>query len=184
MREVSRTVGAHLRESAGFRGAFTIDGVMTAEGFRPTELNPRYGAGIGVIGRTAGAPLLGISRMLIAGEDADYRPAELEEVVVAAADQTRFLGGITPLWHEVAETTERRLRVGAEGTVSRADEGEGNATLSVGPAAHGGVIRFRVDDGEAPKGPQGAPIMAAAVAIADEEWSTGVGELIPATPAD
>jgi hypothetical protein len=182
MRSIARTVGAHLRETADFRGAFTIDGVLTADGFRPTELNPRYGAGIGVIGRTSGAPLLGISRMLIAGEEADYRPAELEEVVVAAADETRFLGGITPVWHKVAETTERRLQIGADGSVARADDGEGNATLAVGPAAHGGVIRFRVDDGEAPKGPQGAPIMADAIAIADEDWDTGIGELIPATP--
>ena len=29
-----------------FRGAFTVDGVATADGFRPTEVNPRFGAGL------------------------------------------------------------------------------------------------------------------------------------------
>lgn len=39
-------VGEHLREHRGYRGAFGIDGVMTADGFRPTELNPRMPAGL------------------------------------------------------------------------------------------------------------------------------------------
>src|ERR1700728_218171 len=44
MRDVARRVGALLRAEVGFRGAFTVDGVLTADGFRPTELNPSLGA--------------------------------------------------------------------------------------------------------------------------------------------
>lgn len=44
MRALALRVGAHLRDAYGFRGVFTIDGVLTADGFRPTELNPRFGA--------------------------------------------------------------------------------------------------------------------------------------------
>src|SRR5689334_17767166 len=51
MREVARRVEETLRGTMGYRGAFTIDGVMTEQGFLPTELNPRFGAGLGVIGR-------------------------------------------------------------------------------------------------------------------------------------
>ena len=39
MRDVARRVGEHLRAAYGYRGAFGIDGVLTADGFRPTELN-------------------------------------------------------------------------------------------------------------------------------------------------
>jgi hypothetical protein len=46
MRDIARRVGTHLRAAVGFRGAFTVDGVMTHAGFRPTELNPRNGAGL------------------------------------------------------------------------------------------------------------------------------------------
>ena len=53
MRGVARRVGAELRRRVGFGGAFTVDGVMTAEGFRPTELNPRMGAGLMQIARGA-----------------------------------------------------------------------------------------------------------------------------------
>ena len=35
----------HLRREYGYRGAFGIDGVLTADGFRPTELNTRMSAG-------------------------------------------------------------------------------------------------------------------------------------------
>ncbi|GEP37103.1 hypothetical protein NPS01_07660 [Nocardioides psychrotolerans] len=49
MRDVVRRVGAHLASAHGYRGAFGIDGVLTAEGFLPTELNPRMSAGATVV---------------------------------------------------------------------------------------------------------------------------------------
>ncbi|MDX6372051.1 MAG: hypothetical protein QOD98_1039, partial [Nocardioidaceae bacterium] len=45
MRDAARRVGAHLQRDHDYRGAFGIDGVLTAEGFRPTELNTRMSAG-------------------------------------------------------------------------------------------------------------------------------------------
>lgn len=41
MRSVAKRVGAHLAAAHGYRGAFGVDGVLTADGFRPTKLNPR-----------------------------------------------------------------------------------------------------------------------------------------------
>lgn len=43
MRAVARRVGQQLAAEVDFRGAFTVDGVVTVDGFRPTELNPRSG---------------------------------------------------------------------------------------------------------------------------------------------
>src|SRR5690606_41121857 len=48
MRQVARVVAEGLARRVGFRGAFTVDGVLTEEGFLPTELNPRIGAGLNV----------------------------------------------------------------------------------------------------------------------------------------
>ena len=45
MRAAVHRVGAHLQRAHGYRGAFGIDGVLTADGFRPTELNTRMSAG-------------------------------------------------------------------------------------------------------------------------------------------
>jgi hypothetical protein len=41
MRDLVRRVGAGLRHRVGYRGAFTVDGVLAAEGVLPTEPNPR-----------------------------------------------------------------------------------------------------------------------------------------------
>lgn len=45
MRAAARRVGDHLAAAYGYRGTFGIDGVLTADGFRPTELNTRMSAG-------------------------------------------------------------------------------------------------------------------------------------------
>lgn len=45
MRATARRVGEYLREKYDYRGGFGIDGVLTSEGFRPTELNPRLSGG-------------------------------------------------------------------------------------------------------------------------------------------
>ncbi len=76
MREAARRVGAVLRDEVAYRGAFTLDGVATVDGFRPTELNPRFGAGLGVITRGLGdTPLTLVLDLVVAGSRAgDHRP--------------------------------------------------------------------------------------------------------------
>jgi len=51
MQQAARRLGDVLRHQVDFRGAFTLDGIATSGGFRPTELNPRFGAGLGVMTR-------------------------------------------------------------------------------------------------------------------------------------
>jgi hypothetical protein len=57
IRELMRRIGGHLRAEAGYRGGFTMDGIMTRDGFRPTELNARFGTGIGDGHPIPGLPL-------------------------------------------------------------------------------------------------------------------------------
>ncbi len=47
----------------------------------------------------------------------------------------------------------------------------------------GGMVRLVFDAEHTPSGVQAAPIVAKALELADETWDTGIGELIPATPA-
>jgi hypothetical protein len=75
MRSLARRVGAALRREIGFRGPFTIDGVLTAEGFLPTELNPRCGAGLQALSSgLSDLPLQTLIAAISAGIDLDYRP--------------------------------------------------------------------------------------------------------------
>ena len=51
MRAIARRAGERLRAEVDYRGAFTVDGVLTGDGFLPTELNPRNGAGLATMSR-------------------------------------------------------------------------------------------------------------------------------------
>lgn len=180
MREAGRRVGSHLRDLVGFRGALTIDGVATREGFLPTELNPRFGAGLGALGRAADLPLLGVSRLLIAGAD-DLAARDLEEITVAAADRRRYLRGFALTRARIDEESEHRVDLAA-GAVTAVDDG-GNGTLARGPSPVGGMVRFTLDAGSVGSGVFAAPVVVSAFAAADRLWDTAIGPLIPATPA-
>ena len=70
MRDVARRVGEHLRTTRGYTGMFGIDGVLTADGFRPTELNPRMSAGAAAVAASVDRRLfLLLQANLVAGRD-------------------------------------------------------------------------------------------------------------------
>ncbi|NQV05876.1 hypothetical protein HQ535_04950 [bacterium] len=179
MRAIAKRVGRHLREHHDFRGAFTVDGVMTSEGFLPTELNARPGAGLFVQTRgMADFPVIGLGRCLIAREPADYRPRELEQIVLEGADALRSLNGIAPIHRKVTESHTLHVRLD-DGRIVSCDEADSEGTLMFGPAAHGGIVMIRFAPEHSPSGVQAAPIIATGLNLADERWDTGIGELIP-----
>jgi hypothetical protein len=108
MRSAARRAAAHLRTTVGFRGTFTLDGVAARDGFWPTELNPRYGAGINVIARAVGdIPILLLHDLAVAGVPVGIDAPGFERTLVEAADRRR--GGGTWLvdrpTHVVASRT-------------------------------------------------------------------------------
>jgi hypothetical protein len=179
MRALARRLGELLRERVAFRGPFTVDGVLTAEGFRPTELNPRFGAGLGLL---AGAmPALPLAPLMLAaaeGEDLDYRPAWLEEVVVAEADRRR--AGRGARWLEVVreDSVERDLVEEPGGGYRRARPGEEpHATLVHGPGSLGSFLSFAPRPDRLRPGRLLAPVVVQGLAAADRELGTGIGPL-------
>ena len=181
MRAAARRVGTHLRELVDFRGVFTMDGVATADGWLPTELNPRFGAGLGPVARTADLPLLGITRLLIAGETTGLDADEIEELAVTAADAQRVLAGMMVISRPTEATTTQRVQW--DGTTFTPVTDGGSGALEWGPASAGSAVRFTLDPDRVVPGTQAAPVVAAALAAADGLWDTGIGPLIPARPA-
>lgn len=51
LQAVAHRVGQHLSARIGFRGGLSVDGIWTQAGFQPTELNPRFSAGLSTIHR-------------------------------------------------------------------------------------------------------------------------------------
>lgn len=186
MRDVARRVGAHLRTRVGYRGGFTIDGVATAAGFLPTELNARAGAGLVPI--AAARPELYLLRLVEAiteGERLDIDASELEHLVVTAADRRRARHAWAFLTDELTDTPRRvALRAGPGAELWPAEDGEAeDAALTLGPAAGGSLVRFDASEQAVPAGASFAPWAAAAFSLADSLFGTRFGGLIPATVA-
>jgi len=118
MRDIAKRVGSHLQQTLGFRGAFTVDGIMSRDGFLPTELNPRYGAALGTLASgVSELPLYLLNAMIVEGESLDFRPQDLEDLLVDAADAHRrgstFIGVDAPIDEErssILVTTANGLR--------------------------------------------------------------------------
>ena len=178
MQDAARRVATHVRDTVGYRGALSIDGVMTADGFRPTELNARVSPGIGIQGRAAGDLQLGwINRALIEGEDLDYRPADLGALIVEAADAQRTIRAVCPVSTPATESIDLPIAI-SRGRVVRCDDSDRHGKLSFGPSAQGGLIMLQVDPEHIPVGRSAAPLVASAFALADEVWEVGIGPVV------
>jgi hypothetical protein len=180
MRALTRRVGVALRERVRFRGAFTIDGVLSEEGFLPTEINSRFGAGLGLL--SAAVPTLPLSALTLAvaeGEALDYRPDWLEEVVMREADRHRSGRGARVLHQPREETVVHELIRDGDGLrFAGEDEKEGaDASLLLGPAAVGAFLRIAPRPERMPRGASMAPFVVKAFAFADRELGTGLGPL-------
>jgi len=90
MRDRARRVARYLRKTYDYRGMFTIDGVMTAEGFLPTELNPRYGGAASSMSREVKDLRFYLFHLaLIAEPDCPLSLTEVEETLLPLFDAHR-----------------------------------------------------------------------------------------------
>ena len=81
--ERRKRLAEHLSRSVGYRGPFSIDGVATAEGFRPTELNPRMSMGFGIQCAEIDGLNIAMATWAQCEGDIDIDPVWLEQLVVS-----------------------------------------------------------------------------------------------------
>jgi hypothetical protein len=175
MRAVARRVGEHLRQTVDYRGAFTVDGVLTAHGFLPTELNPRVGAAMGMLTPSVSMSLLHFA--VIEGVDIGVSAAELESVVLSQADVYRsghFGFSVTQL----LEPSEHALRWAVDRWTEASDTADLHVRVGSGPT--GGFVNARPVAENMPVGPSFAPRVAAFADWADAHLGTHIGPLTPA----
>jgi hypothetical protein len=178
MRSIARRVGLTLRRQVGYRGAFTIDGVMTADGFRPTELNARTGAGLGLLARSLpDLPLDLIEMAVRAGEPLDFRPADLERIIIESADARRG-GGVWSILRRPIQDSAQHFLVEENGAYRFAREGEiPDASVSLGPSVAGGFVSFLLNPDRTRPGPSAAPRVASAYRFFNEVFDADFGPL-------
>jgi len=182
MRRAARRVAAQLREQVGYLGGFSIDGVLTTDGFLPTELNPRFSGGLSAIAKgLPDFPLPLVLDALVSGYDTGLTAAQFEAMLVEAADAHRWGGGGLSIPSvRPTETDEREIIVsGNDVRLSRTDEPP-HGVLMLGPSAVGAYLRFEPHADRVLPGRSIAPMVASAFALADQTWGTAIGPLEPA----
>ena len=178
MRDAAYRAGAALRETVGYRGPFGIDGILGEDGYVPTEMNARAGAGLGPL--AAGLPDLPLAPLCLAviqGEKLDYRPDLVERAVVESADAHRTCAG----WAVTGTTFDdsgvlETVRDGEEYRVRRLGE-EPHGTVQFGPSIMGGFVRFVLHPSQIQRGSPAAPEVARALRFVDRTLDTDFGEL-------
>ncbi len=181
MREVARRTGERLRALVGYRGAFGIDGVLTADGFRPTELNSRMSAGAGSLARAVDRGLLDlVQHNLVSGRDPGVTAEALEAWAVPAMDQARFLKATGISRRRVVEEPWD-VRVDWDGARLRRSAAATDWSVSAGPTASGTYCRL-VAPSTPPPGIRVAELNVALMRFLDHELDTGFGEV--AAPPD
>ena len=174
MREAARRVGALLRDEIDYRGAFTLDGVATADGFRPTELNPRFGAGLGVITRGLdGLPLHLVLDLVVSGTHLEISATELEALLLEQSDANRSGGSWQLHVKTPLEVTGRAARY-EDGTWRWAEPDEPSDGDVV---AKDGFARISFEASRTPVGPSVGERSAVFWRFADRELGTDVGPL-------
>jgi hypothetical protein len=172
MRAIARRVGTWLQAEHDYRGAFGIDGVLTADGFRPTELNTRLAAGaVQLAGHNRDLfELLQIH--LVAGLDTGVTVADLE-TLIPLMDAERS-GRPVAIGQGVSLGASDEYDLHWDGTtLTRAAENTGN-TLVIADTPSGFFSRISpcVALGA---GDRLAPVNAALLAYLDREYDAGFG---------
>jgi hypothetical protein len=181
MRRVAAVVGEALRDQVGYLGAFTVDGVLGEDGFLPTELNTRYGAGLTVMADAReDLPLWLLNLAVVEGEPLGIHSAVLEADVLERADRHRSGAAWTVTRQRPPATRERPVAFSPAGARFAAPGEQPAATLWVGPSNVGGFVRLALDPARIPVGPPVAPLAVDAFALADERLATSIGPMSPA----
>jgi hypothetical protein len=180
MRSIARLVGAALRVEVDYRGGFTIDGVMTADGFRPTELNPRPGAALGLLSTSLpDLPLSVLFPAISGGVELEYRPSDLEELVLRGGDAVRSGGtwSVLPSALPVIDSQLVAYRGGAWSAAQNDESGDGS--FVVGHASTGSFVRLTLGP-HWPIGPYVAPAAAAFWQFVGRTLDGSLTDLAPA----
>ena len=177
MRTAARRVGEALAGEHRYRGAFGIDGILTADGFRPHELNPRFSGGINTINKgTADVPLNLLDQTVRSGANLDVELDAVETELLDAADANRAGSAYLATDAVTPQATTAMFVCGTPDDLRPCDDdATAVGTLELGPAAMGALVRFTPIDFA--HGERMTPWAAAALDLADRLWHTGFGPM-------
>ncbi|MGC5033667.1 hypothetical protein [Micromonospora sp. DT229] len=143
IRADTRRVGEAMRAQAGYRGIFSVDGVVGPHGFAATELNPRHVSGLTLWAGWPQFPMRLFNRAVQEGEPAvaDADPDALEAAVCAAIQKHPAMMVKLPYGQATGEPSTVELDVDGEPRrVTHRQVGGSTQLLDVDPMDRDGAI--------------------------------------------
>lgn len=177
MRKLARDFGEHLRHRVAYRGGFGLDGVLTEDGFRVTELNPRLSGGLIRLGRAAPAAQLELVHInSLLDRDVGKPARQIETEALALLEANRF---VDVMGVSTAVTAAESLEVPVAAGQSRLDAADSDdqvvGSVLCGPSPLGTFVRLVAAEGAIGVGDRAAPLGVLLLDFADRTWGTGFG---------
>lgn len=178
MQQSARRIGELLREKVDYRGGFSLDGILTEEGFRPTEINTRFADGFWTLVHSMNDfPLAFLDLALRSGIKLDYRPIDLEKLIIKSADNQRSVSAwcvSDKLCNSISE-----IMFCYDENVARVvnNEADSDGYMQIIPSQAGSFIRIILKNHRLILGKSVAPLIVGAFNIADQLYNTGFGRL-------
>jgi len=182
MHDAVTRVGRVIHKKVGYQGTFTLDGICNADGFFPTEINPRFG---GALGRMSSSlpelPVYHLHNAIAAGTPLDLRLPELVELIVDAAE-TNPVSKAMYILEGVSDPEPEKVFIALQNGQWKvtAEEAESHGSMQLGPSNAGSIILVQIDPKTIPKGHSAAPSLTKALMLAGRHWGVEMEPLLPA----
>ncbi|MFV2110257.1 hypothetical protein [Micromonospora sp. LOL_015] len=169
-------IGAGLRERLGYRGGFSVDGILTASGFLPTDLNARLTSAMEAAPSTRRVLLHAVNLLARDGIEPDTSVVEqlVAEIFAAGATCTIF-GAAT----RADKKAPRKAAVRWDGNRLVSDPSGADGTLVVTPSPRGWLLTATLATARLPGGGRVGPLAPEVFRISDEVLGTNFGDLAP-----
>ncbi|GAB4054890.1 hypothetical protein [Catellatospora paridis] len=174
---LTRRIGDRLRETLAYRGAFSVDGILTDDGFLPTDLNTRLTSAMEAAPAALRVQLQAANVLTREGADLDGN------ALMAMAEQAFDRGYVHTLYGaSTVVAAPPGASIGVRWTATGLAEvpvANADGRLDLAPSLRGWTLTARL---RSDRLPGGRPLGAHAVKVfryADARFGTDFGELIP-----
>ena len=170
-----RNVGVALREEVGFRGTFTLDGILKGGVFYPTEINTRSGAGIFALYGAEHTKYYLLDVLIKDGQNIDWAPSDIEHWMqeTAKKQRSRRAWGAASIEGECPnETHPVSFLIDTWCTVEEDEHDETATKISISAGREGAFLMMSFAEHSLSKGELLNPYVQAAMKYSDAIWKT------------
>ncbi|MFY1637117.1 hypothetical protein ACN27F_28220 [Solwaraspora sp. WMMB335] len=169
-------IGEALHERLGYRGGFSVDGILTASGLIPTDLNARLTSAMEAAPSARRVLLHAVNLLARDGIEPDLSVVEqlVAQIFTAGATCTIF-GAAT----ETDEKAPRKAAVRWDGDRLVSDPSGADGALVVTPSPRGWLLTATLATARLPGGGRVGPLAPEVFRISDEVLGTDFGNLAP-----